>query len=115
MFEKDVIQKLEEYLRTEVITQKELAKRLEWSPSDLNNILKGREPVGIKRLLHISHKLGIKFETELGETKVAESPPIYLSEKKKRVIEMMKALSEKEQDDLIDYISFLKTKQIKAG
>lgn len=42
MSKKDIIQKLEDYMRTEGIIQIQLAERLGWSPSDVNNILKGR-------------------------------------------------------------------------
>ena len=89
---KDVIQKLEDYLRTEGITQIQLAERLGWSPSALNNILKGRDPIGIKRLLHISQRLGIKFETEFGDTKISESPPLYLAPDDEEILEMLKPL-----------------------
>lgn len=58
--------------------------------------MNNRSPIGIKRLLHISQKLGIKFETKFGETKVSESLPLYLTKTEERIIEVMKPLTEKE-------------------
>lgn len=120
MPKKDVIQKLEDYMKAEGIKQIQLAERLEWSPSDVNNILKGRDPVGIKRLLHISQRLGIQFETEYGEiteagkVMIVGSPP-HLTEDDEEILEMMKPLSKKDKQQLKEYIAFLKAKQIKAG
>ena len=88
MLYENATEKLKDYIKTKNITQRELAMRLGWTPSALNDVLKGRKPVGIKRLLHISHKLGIKFETEFGTTKVSESPPLYLT--KDDMIEKLK-------------------------
>lgn len=63
-YEKLIIQRLERYLKKEKITQKELAERLEWTPQDLNNILKGRSPLGKSRQLHITKKLKISLKID---------------------------------------------------
>ena len=61
----NAIAALKNYMTANGLSQKELAEKLGWSPSGLNNVLKDREPLGIKRLLHISKTLGIHFE-EIG-------------------------------------------------
>lgn len=58
-----IVEALKNYLIEEGITQKTLAERLGWSPGTLNNVLQGREPIGIKRQLHIFKTLGLPFES----------------------------------------------------
>ena len=82
-------------MKAKGITQVQLAERLGWSTPALNNILKGRDPVGIKRLLHISRKLDIQFETKFSETKVSESLSLYLTKDDKEILAMMKPLTKK--------------------
>lgn len=63
-YEELLIKRLEEYLKREDISQVELAKRLGWRTADLNDILKGRRPLGKNRQQHIANKLGISLKIE---------------------------------------------------
>lgn len=58
------------------IKQIELAKRLGWSPSDLNSILKGKKGIGKNRQAYLEEKLGRTFKnemlTKMGELSVME-------------------------------------------
>lgn len=69
------VEALRTYMSDEGLNQKELAVRLGWSQSALNNVLSGREPLGIKRLLHISLKLGLHFK-EVADNYVLPGEPI---------------------------------------
>ncbi len=63
-YEKMIIQRLKQYIKKEQITQKEAANRLDWTAQDLNNILKGRSPIGKARQIHIARKLGISLNID---------------------------------------------------
>lgn len=54
--------KLKEYMVENNINQTQLAQKLGWSLPNLSETLSGHRPLGIKRLLHITDKLGITFE-----------------------------------------------------
>ncbi|MBI3756157.1 MAG: helix-turn-helix transcriptional regulator [Deltaproteobacteria bacterium] len=62
-YEKLIIKRLREYQKKQKLKQKELAHRLNWSPSKLNDILKGRSPIGKNLLQQISDK-GISIDIE---------------------------------------------------
>ncbi len=62
MVESKAIEKLKEYMDEHGLTQKQLAKKLGWSTSDLSNTLKGRKPIGGKRLQHIATTLKVSFK-----------------------------------------------------
>lgn len=53
-----VVLKIKEYLAAEKMTQAALAKKLGWSPSDLNDVLRGRKSVGWKRIKHLNSIVG---------------------------------------------------------
>ncbi len=61
-YEELIIQRLERYIEKKNITQVELAKKLDWRPQDLNDILKRRRSLGKTRQAHITKKLGISLE-----------------------------------------------------
>ncbi len=63
-YEELLIKRLEEYRKREGISQVELAKRLGWRTADLNDILKGRRPLGKNRQHHIADELGISLKIE---------------------------------------------------
>lgn len=62
-YEKLIIKRIQQYLKKEKLKQKELANKLNWSPTKLNDILKKRHPIG-KNSLHDIKKLGISIEIE---------------------------------------------------
>ena len=62
MVETKAIEKLKEYMEEHGLSQVQLAKKLGWTPSDLNTTLKGKKPLGRKRLQHIAKALGLTFE-----------------------------------------------------
>lgn len=53
-----VVEKIKEHLRVEKITQAAFAKKIGWSASDLNDILRGRKNVGWKRMKRIRDIVG---------------------------------------------------------
>lgn len=59
-----LVKKLIEYIKKRGITQRALAKTLGWSTSDLNDVLRGRKNLGIKRRLHIAKTINIYINTE---------------------------------------------------
>lgn len=94
LLEKAIVEALFSYMKKAEITQTELAKRLGWSPSDLNNILKGKKGIGKNRQSYLEEKLGKAFRNEMlikmGELsaserekpgRVAETFPEYLAGK----------------------------------
>lgn len=91
LMERAVIDALLVYMKKRGIRQNELAKRLGWSTSDLNDTLKGRKGIGKNRQRFLEEKLGDSFRHELlfkiGELsdiekqqpkQVAESHPEYM-------------------------------------
>lgn len=62
IFERAIVVWLEDYMKREQIRPSELARRLDWSPSDLGNTLKERRGIGGKRQRHIAEKLSIPFD-----------------------------------------------------
>lgn len=65
LLEKAVVEALHVYMDKKGIQQNELAKRLGWSPADLNDTLKGRKGIGKNRLAFLEAKLGAAFKREL--------------------------------------------------
>lgn len=65
LIEKAIIKALLVYMDKEGLHQIELAKRLGWSPSDLNDTLKGRKGIGKHRQTYLEEKLGSSFKNEL--------------------------------------------------
>lgn len=65
LLEKAVVEALSLYMKKKGIKQNELAKRLGWSPADLNDTLKGRKSIGKTRQAFIEAKLGNVFRYEL--------------------------------------------------
>lgn len=94
LLEKAIIETLNVYIRKRGIKQNELAIRLGWSTSDLNDTLKGRKSIGKNRQAFLEEKLGEAFRhelllkiSELSEAekkkpaKIAESPAEYIVDK----------------------------------
>ena len=69
----ELMDALENYMETEGVSQKELSLKLGWTPAAVNDLLKGRSPLGIKRALHIAKTLGLRFE--IGEEVLGETVP----------------------------------------
>lgn len=65
LLEKALVDALRSYMQKKKIKQNELAKRLGWSPSDLNDILKGRKNIGKNRQIFLEEKLGETFRKDL--------------------------------------------------
>lgn len=71
LLEKAIVEALFSYMEKAGIKQNELAKRLGWSPSDLNSILKGKKGIGKNRQAYLEEKLGRPFINEM-LTKMSE-------------------------------------------
>ncbi|MBI5212306.1 MAG: hypothetical protein HY957_02905 [Nitrospirae bacterium] len=65
LIEKALIEALLVYMEKKGIRQNELARRLGWSPPDLNDILRGRKNIGKNRQAFLEAKLGAAFKHEL--------------------------------------------------
>jgi len=65
LWEKAVVEALFAYMEKKGIQQNDLAKRLGWSPSDVNDTLKGRKSIGKNRQAFLEVKLGTAFRHEL--------------------------------------------------
>lgn len=63
-YELMIIERLENYRKKHRLKQKELAERLSWTPQEINDILKGRIPIGRMRQLHIEKKLHISLNID---------------------------------------------------
>lgn len=105
-YEKMIIHRLIQYLKKERITQKEAANRLDWTAQDLNNILKGRSPIGKARQLHIAKKLGISLNID---------PTSNLDEDDIEIAEMAHHLTKGQKDALKSIIHELAKKQSEAA
>lgn len=70
-YEELIVERLKKYQKKEKLKQIELAKRLSWSPTKLNNILQKRDPVG-KNLLQQISELGISIEIKEKENQLKE-------------------------------------------
>jgi len=68
-----IIEILKSYMATHALSKAALARKLEWSPQVLSNIMTGGESIGIQRQFHIAEKLGIAFKIGDGSDKVIES------------------------------------------
>lgn len=65
LLEKAVVGALFAYMGKKGIQQNELAKKLGWSPADLNDTLRGRKSIGKNRQAFLEVKLGAAFRQEL--------------------------------------------------
>lgn len=65
LLEMAIVAALFSYMEKAGIKQSELAKRLGWSPSDLNSILKGKKGIGKNRQAYLEEKLGRSFKNEM--------------------------------------------------
>ncbi len=65
LLEKAIIEALNIYMEKKGFKQNELAKRLGWSTSDLNDTLRGRKSIGKNRQAFLEEKLGEAFRQEL--------------------------------------------------
>ena len=65
ILEKAIVGALLAYMEKAGIKQNALAKRLGWSPSDLNSTLKGKKGIGKNRQAYLEDKLGIQFKNEI--------------------------------------------------
>lgn len=65
LLEKAIVEALFSYMEKAGIKQIELAKRLGWSPSDLNSVLKGKKGIGKNRQTYLEEKLGRAFKNEM--------------------------------------------------
>lgn len=65
LLEKAIIDAIHVYMEKMGIKQNELSKRLGWSPSDLNDTLKGRKGIGKNRQIFLEKRLGEAFRQEL--------------------------------------------------
>ena len=65
IIEKAIVGALRAHMSKQRLRQNELAKILGWSPSDLNDILKGRKGVGKYRQTFLEESLGNPFKSEL--------------------------------------------------
>lgn len=63
--EKAIVGALLVYMEKAGIKQNALAKRLGWSPSDLNSILKEKKGIGKNRQAYLEDKLGMSFKNEI--------------------------------------------------
>lgn len=105
-YEELLIKRIKEYQRKEKITQTELAKRLEWRITDLNDILKGRRPLGKNRQIHVAKQLNISLEL----------PNIpYFNENILEIAELADKLTEEQQEALKTIIHGLAKKQSEAA
>jgi len=78
LIERAIVQALFSYMEKKGMRQTELAEKLVWSQSDLNDTLRGRKGIGKNRHAYLEDKLGEVFRQEL-LLKIGE-----LSEKEKR-------------------------------
>lgn len=78
LIERAIVQALFSYMEKKGMRQTQLAERLVWSQSDLNDTLRGRKGIGKNRQAYLEDKLGEVFRQEL-LLKIGE-----LSEKEKR-------------------------------
>lgn len=65
LLEKAIVAALRVYMEKKGIQQNKLAKMLGWSPSDLNDTLRGRKSIGKNRQEFLEEKLGEPFRQEL--------------------------------------------------
>jgi len=112
-YEELLVKRLEGYRRKERISQVELAKRLGWRTADLNDILKGRRPLGKNRQQHIANRLGIslKIEEKQKEEKILSN----LSEEDIELAELAHELSKEQKEALKTIILGLEKKKHKAA
>lgn len=107
LMERAVVQALFSYMEKKGLRQTELAEKLVWSQSDLNDTLRGRKGIGKNRQEYLEKKLGKAFKhelflqiSELSETekqkgRVAEKPlediagKYALSDTEERYVEML--------------------------
>lgn len=71
LLEMAIVAALFSHMEKAGIKQSELAKRLGWSPSDLNSVLKGKKGIGKNRQAYLEEKLGRPFKNEM-LTKMSE-------------------------------------------
>lgn len=108
-YEELIVKRLKKYQKKEKIKQIELAKRLSWSPTKLNNILQKRDPVG-KNLLQQISELGISIELNEKESQLKE-----FDEDVIEIAEMAKHLTKGQKDALKSIILELAKKQSEAA
>lgn len=65
MIERAIVQALFSYMEKKGIRQTELAEKLVWSQSDLNDTLRGRKGIGKNRQEYLEKRLGEPFRQEL--------------------------------------------------
>jgi len=88
--ERAIVQALFSYMEKKGMRQTELAEKLVWSQSDLNDTLRGRKGIGKNRQEYLEKRLGEPFrqvlllkigelsESEKRKGRVAEKPDAYL-------------------------------------
>lgn len=106
-YEKLLIRRLRRYLKEEKLKQIELARRLNWTPSKLNDILKGRSPIG-KNLLQQISDIGISIDIE-------EKMPMNLDEEDIEIAELAHGLTKEQKEALRTIILGLEKKKHKAA
>ncbi len=112
-YEELIIKRLEEYRKRESISQVELAKRLGWRTADLNDILKGRRPLGKNRQQHIADRLGISLAIE---EKHKEEPLLsILNDEDIEIALLAHSLTKEQKEALRTIILGLEKKKHKAA
>lgn len=105
-YELMIIERLENYRKKHELKQKELAEKLDWTPQEVNDILKGRIPIGKTRQLHISKKLKISLNIDQTSN---------LNEDDIEIAEMAHHLTKGQKDALKSIIHELAKKQSEAA
>lgn len=108
-YEELIVERLKRYQKKEKIKQIELAERLRWSPTKLNNILQKRDPVG-KNLLQQISELGISIEIKEKENALKK-----LDDDDIEIAEMAHHLTKGQKDALKSIIHELAKKQSEAA
>jgi transcriptional regulator with XRE-family HTH domain len=110
---KAFISALRSYMEKRRIQQNELAEKLGWSPSDLNDILRGRKNLGKNRQAFLEGKLGESFRQDvlhrIGElTGVESRKPGRFPEQPDKITNGKHVLSDMEQTYVDKLIAILR-------
>lgn len=93
-YEKLIVRRIKNYIKKEDLKQKDLAQKLDWSTTKLNDVLKGRHPIGKNTLQNIS-KLGISIEIKGKENRQTK-----LDEDTLEIAEMANSLTKDQKEAL---------------
>ena len=101
------------YMEKKGIQQNELAKKLGWSPADLNDTLKGRKSIGKNRQTFLEAKLGGIFKRELLHkisdiTEVEKSKPDRVGERPSEFIVGKYILTDSERNYVEKLVDILR-------